>query len=71
MSNSAFDVRLWNVILMSVGFLLLLASFGTLGSVMIVMVRSINNEYDVHWNAFTGLSICFVVIAFANFAGKL
>lgn len=71
MFKPIFDVRLYNVILLGIGFLLLLASFGTLSSAMTVMVRSINKEFDIDWNATTALSIIFVVISFANFAGKL
>lgn len=71
MFKSTFDVRLYNVILLGIGFLLVLASLGPFSSSMNVMVRSIDKEYDLQWNAFTSLCIIFVVLSFANFAGKL
>lgn len=70
MFKPTFDVQLYNVVMLGIGFLLLLASFDTLSSTSTVMVRSINRDYDVQWNASTGLSITFVVLALANFAGR-
>lgn len=71
MFKTAFDVRFYNVVLLGIGFLLFLSSMGPFSASMNVMVQSINEEYDLQWNAFTSLYIIFVVLSLGHFAGKL
>ena len=59
--------QMYNILVLSVAFLLLFSSFNTANYIQKVVVNSINKETGVNWDAYLSLCIVYFVFSISNF----
>lgn len=61
------SANLLNILILSFSFLFIFTAFNTGSSINKVVVNSINQQYDIGWDAYISLCVLSVVYCFSNF----